>query len=178
VNCETLYKRAVIVLCLKGATSERYRAVAATPSDSQSESGQGYSTLLTGFPHSSASLSIESLLSRSAKLLQHCIIETNGKESLQITNLDAIDENDLEKFKSSKTSSLSDQQLNINRTQSHIETSEPLPTKSVWMAMVVHYNNQNFTNEDIDDFFRVLVPLVLSVAVWDHVTMFKKDREN
>ena len=106
------------ILCLQEATSLKYRAVAATLSESQPESGQNYSILLTGSPCTSASLSIESLLCQSAKLLQRLTTETNGRESLQTGNLSMFNESSQESLELSRSTSLLDP-LDTNRNRSH-----------------------------------------------------------
>ena len=146
VNCETLYRCDVAVLCLKDPISEQYRAVAVNLSDSQPENGYDYSILLTGLPCKSPSRSIETLLCRSARMLQRCIIDSNGKESLRIADVDALSEIEHPDFKSGKISSLPHQQLDADHTQSHLDASTPIPTaKRIWMATSFRYNNSNYS---------------------------------
>ncbi|KIW36647.1 uncharacterized protein PV06_11159 [Exophiala oligosperma] len=121
VNCETLFDRAVSILCLKEAASSRYRAVAASLSESEPLPGRRFSILLTGAACSSASLSIESLLGQSARLLQHCLTTADGVEYLQTGNLDVLNEND-----------------------SGNKIIEPTPSKIIWIALILRYENQDY----------------------------------
>lgn len=144
VNCETLFDRAVSILCLKEAASSRYRAVAASLSESEPLPGRRFSILLTGAACSSASLSIESLLGQSARLLQHCLTTADGVEYLQTGNLDVLNENDSGNSKSNRMASFLDQQRDTNNAQSYTEIIEPTPSKIIWIALILRYENQDY----------------------------------